>query len=105
MLMFLQVTSDLIFELTKQTNSTKLTFWMFFNYVFRELISNKIYEVTNFKSILYFLDMASMISFSPKELRPLEKVSFEFVFSRDSLRLQFVYIYNHTFHIPCDRYM
>ena len=78
---------------------------MFFNYVFRELISNKIYEVTNFKSILYFLDMASMISFSPKELRPLEKVSFEFVFSRDSLRLQFVYIYNHTFHIPCDRYM
>ena len=69
---------------------------MFFNYVFLELISNKIYEA---KSILYFLDMASMISFGPKEPRPLEKVSFEYVFSRDSLKLQFVYIYNHTFHI------
>ena len=58
---------------------------MFFNYVFRELISNKINEVTNFKTILYFLGMASMISFGPKEPRPLEKVSFEYVFSRDSL--------------------
>ena len=78
---------------------------MFFNYVFRELISNKIYEVTNFKSILYFLEMASMISFGPKEPRPLEKVSFEYALSRDSLKLQFVYICNHTFHIPCDPYM
>ena len=50
---------------------------MFFNYVFRELISNKIYEVTNFKSILYFLDMASMISFGSKE--PLETIGKGFV--------------------------
>ena len=78
---------------------------MFFNYVFRELFSHKIYEVTNFKSILYSLDMASMISFGPKEPRPLEKVSFEYLFSRDFSKLQFVCIYNHTFHISCDRYM
>ena len=54
---------------------------MFFNYVFRELISNKIYEVTNLKSILYFLDMARMISFGPKEPRPLETVSIVCMYS------------------------
>ena len=47
-------------------------------------MSNKIYEVTNFKSNLYFLDMASTISIGPKEPRILEKVSLEYVFSRDS---------------------
>ena len=51
--------------------------------MFLELLSNKIYEVTNFKSNLYFLDMASTISIGPEEPRISEKVSFEYVFSRD----------------------
>ena len=67
--------------------------------MFLELISNKIYEVTTFKSILYFLDMASMISFGSKEPRTFEKVSLKYVFSPDSLKLQFAYIHNYTFHI------
>ena len=49
-----------------------------------ELVYNKIYEVTNFKSNLSFLDIASTISIGPKGLRISEKVSLEYVFSRDS---------------------
>ena len=105
--MFLDVTSYSIFEFTKLTNSPK--FLKSFNYVFLELISNKIYKITTSKSTLYFLDMASTISFGPTEPKTLEKFSFEYVFSRDSLNSQFtsintLYTFKYFSH-PCDRYM